>query len=79
MEDPGAPHSDDDDLHVDGCLCDVEIDASEMIADADLPAATGGVRLADVPPGDEEEDACGFEVTDATEDEDLPAAVGGVA
>jgi hypothetical protein len=73
------PHPHDADEDVDGCLCDVEINPIEMIADTDLPAAAGGVRLTEAPPGDDGEDVCGFEVTDATADEHLPAAVGGVS
>jgi hypothetical protein len=73
----GDPHTHDEDA--DGCLCDIDIDAVEMIGDADLPPASGGVLPADASPGDDDEDACDFAVTDPTGDEDLPASAGGVA
>jgi hypothetical protein len=75
--DADGTHNHDDDA--DGCLCGIEIDAAEMIADADLPPASGGVRPAEVSPGDDDEDACGCEITDPTSDENLPAAAGGVS
>jgi hypothetical protein len=68
-----GPHDDD----ADGCLCDIEIDTAETIADADLPPPSGGVRWAAVSPGDDDQDVCGFAVTDPTSDENLPAAAGG--
>jgi len=77
MSDSVAPHIHDDD--VDGCLCDLEITATELTSDADLPPASGGMRLAETPPGNDDEDACGCAITEATADEDLPVAVGGVS
>jgi len=37
------------------------------------------MRLAETPPGNDDEDACGCAITEATADEDLPVAVGGVS
>ncbi len=33
-----------DDAHVDGCICDLTIDESEMTDDSELPEATGGIE-----------------------------------
>ena len=77
MSDSVAPHNHDDD--VDGCLCDIELNALEVTADADLPPSSGGMRLTEAPAGTDDEDSCGCEITETTADEDLPVAVGGVA
>ena len=44
LADAGA--DDDDDSHVDGCLCDLSIAESEMTDDSELPEATGGIERA---------------------------------
>ena len=68
--------------HVDGCVCDIELRDDEATADADLPAATGGVAAAQLPSAEiNEADGCDldFNKFDPTTDEDLPVATGGVA
>ena len=73
--------NDDKENHIDGCLCDLEIDESDLISDAELPATSGGVE-----PGradfedDADIDGCDvdFDRPDITPDEELPVATGGV-
>jgi hypothetical protein len=42
----GAAHAHDDDIDVDGCVCDVTIAPEEMTDDVELPEASGGVEKA---------------------------------
>ena len=77
----GAPENGHED-HVDGCVCDIELDDDEVTSDADLPEATGGVGVVQGSgAGLEDVDGCDldFNESDPTTDEELPAAIGGVA
>lgn len=74
----------DEHEHIDGCLCDVELGESELISDADLPAAKGGIekslRKSNIRiRQDDDIDGCDLDFTAGklTEDEELPAAKGG--
>ena len=82
MAEPGAAEADLNEDHVDGCTCDLEMDKLEVVSDADLPAATGGVGSANVGQSNEDAiDGCDvdFSKAAATTDEELPVAVGGVS
>ena len=79
MEDTDALQEEED--HVDGCLCGVEFNQSDALADADLPPAAGGVQAAVEERGDEDSiDGCDadFNNSDVTTDRELPVATGGV-
>jgi hypothetical protein len=69
--------------HIDGCLCDIDIDELDAVDDKDLPAASGGVVINVRASGGDEAESDGPEFVlseaDATPDEELPAATGGVA
>src|SRR5882757_2205648 len=66
---------------VDGCVCDIELNQSEALSDAELPPTSGGVQAA-VENRDNEDsfDGCGlaFNADILTTDRELPAAAGGV-
>ena len=73
-----ADHGDDD---VDGCLCDISLEASEIVSDRELPPASGGVQIKlgtdALGAPDDADDAP--DIGDVTTDEELPPATGGVA
>ena len=81
MGDKSVPHFHEDEEGVDGCLCNVEFDESEVVADADLPPVAGGVHT-DLEKFDNEDaiDGCDLDLdpNDLTTDQELPIAVGGV-
>ena len=72
---PGLPHSLEHEEELDGCMCDLALEAAEAVSDQELPPATGGLQRAPAiraEAGDSEE-------AEATTDERLPMARGGVA
>ncbi len=71
-----AVHEDEDDAE--GCSLDFREDETP---DWDLPAAAGGVELAQHDDPDDDTDGCelDFGNSDPTTDEELPVAIGGVA
>jgi hypothetical protein len=68
-------HEDDD---AEGCSLDFREDTTP---DWDLPAAAGGVELAQNDTSHDDTDGCelDFGNSDSTTDEELPVAIGGVA
>ena len=81
MRDKNASHFHEDEEDIDGCLCNVEFDENEVLADADLPPVTGGVHAA-IEKFDNEDaiDGCDLDLdpNEVTTDRELPIAVGGV-
>ena len=78
MTDASHVHEHED--AVDGCICGLEFSQSDVISDADLPPAAGGMQTALEKPDNEEDiDGCDvdFNVNDATQDVELPVAAGG--
>ena len=76
-----VPDTDEHEDHVDGCICDIELDDDEITPDGELPAAAGGVEAAREEHADEDDvDGCDvdFNEFDPTTDEELPVAAGGV-
>jgi hypothetical protein len=62
-----------------GCLCDVELDQSLVVADADLPAASGGVVSDLSAYTGEDLDGCDLDYAiGGTGDAELPPSAGGV-
>jgi hypothetical protein len=81
MAEAGNEAGPDDEEHIDGCSCCVELQESEATPDAELPAASGGVIAAAEEPQDQDGiDGCDTVLsnTDGTTDEELPAATGGI-
>jgi hypothetical protein len=81
MVDRPEPGIDEDDDHVDGCVCDLERDDGEATLDVELPAATGGVEAPSHGDAESVDDVGDVEIDEAevTTDEELPVAIGGVA
>lgn len=64
---------------VDGCLCDISLEASEIVSDEELPPTSGGVQIeAATDAVDRSDDAEGVPDNDVTTDVELPPATGGV-
>jgi len=67
--------------NVDGCLCGIAIDQSDLTPDEILPMAIGGVAIPLDRGDDADADAAELEIDEieATRDEELPPTIGGVA
>jgi len=78
MTDASHVHEHED--AVDGCICGVEFNQNDVMSDADLPPAAGGMQPA-LEQHDNEEDLDGcdvdFNINDVTQDVELPVAAGG--